>query len=137
MKKFANDAAHKTNGHEHRDDGQRGSQHRQPDFLCAVHRRVIGVLSHLHVPNNVLTHHNGIVDQQTHAQTQRHHGDHVDGEPQHVHEQESADQGNRQGQAGDDGRAPRVEKQKDDQHGECGALNQGAAYIFHRHPDLA
>jgi hypothetical protein len=63
-------------------------------------------LAHLHVAHDVLAHDDGVVDQQAHAQAHRHQRDHVDREAEQVHEQEGADQRDRQRQPGDDGRAP-------------------------------
>ena len=68
VKKLADDAAHETNRQKHRDDGERGGQHRQPNFLRAIERRLVGRLAHLHVPHDVFTHHNRVVNQQAHAQ---------------------------------------------------------------------
>jgi hypothetical protein len=79
--------------------------------------------------HDVLPHHDRIVNQQTHAQTQRHQRDHVDGEAKQVHEQEGSDQRNGQGQPGDDGGAPRVQEQKHDQHRQQRAFDQGAAHV--------
>ena len=89
------------------------------------------------MPHDVLAHHNGIINQQTHAERQRHQGQHVDREAKHVHEEEGANQGNWQGEAGDDGGAPRVEEQKHNQHREQRAFNQGAAHVIHRDANRA
>jgi hypothetical protein len=75
----------------------------RPISLRAVQRRVVRGLAHLHVAHDVLAHHDRVVDQQAHAQAQRHQRDGVDREAEHVHEQEGADQRDRQRQAGDDG----------------------------------
>jgi hypothetical protein len=42
--------------------------------------------------HDVLAHHDGIVDQQAHAQRERHQRDHIDGKAEPVHEEEGADQ---------------------------------------------
>ncbi|OIQ69989.1 hypothetical protein GALL_484050 [mine drainage metagenome] len=131
MEKLADDAAHETNGQEHRHDRHGGGKHCQTDLTGAVHGSVKRVFAHLHVAHNVFAHHNGIVNEQADTQAQGHHGDHVDGETQQVHEKEGADQGNRQGQAGDDGRAPGIEKQKHDQHGQQRPFEQGFAHVGH------
>ena len=117
VKKLADDAAHKTNGQKHRHDGQGGGQHRQANLLRAVKRGLERRFAHLHVAHDVFAHHDGVVNQQAHAQAQRHHGDHVQGKTQHVHEQKRADDGNGQRQPRNHGRAPRVQKQENNQHG--------------------
>ena len=84
MEELADDAAHEADRQEHRDDRQRGGQHRQADLLRAVERRVVGGLAHLHMAHDVLAHHDRVVDQQADAQRQRHQRDHVDREAEHV-----------------------------------------------------
>ena len=103
MEKLAHDTAHETDRQKHRHNGQCGGQHRQTDFFGAIHGRGEGRFAHLHMAHDVFPHHNGVVDQQAHAQAQRHHRDVVDGEAKHVHEQKRADDGDRQRQTGDDG----------------------------------
>ena len=87
--------------------------------------------------HDVFAHHDGIVDQQAHTQAQRHQRDHVDGEAKHVHEQEGANQCNRQRQPRNHRGAPGVQEQEHDEHREYGALDQGLAHIRHRHADGA
>ena len=137
VEKLADDAAHKTNGQKHRHDGQGGGQHRQANLLRAVQRGLERRFAHLHVAHDVFAHHNGVVNQQAHAQAQRHHGDHVQGKTQHVHEQKRADDGNGQRQPRNHGRAPRVQEQENNQHGEQRAFDQRAGDVVDRHPDGA
>ena len=92
MEELSDDALHKADWQKHRHDRQRGGQHCQANFLGADEGCVIGVFAHLHVPHNVFAHHNGIVNEQAHAQGQRHQGDHVDGEAKHAHEPKRADE---------------------------------------------
>ncbi len=96
MKKLADDAAHKSHWQKHRHNGKRGGQHRQANFLGAVHRRLVGGFAHLDVPDDIFAHHNRIINQQAHTQRQRHQRDHVDGEAKQVHEQKRADDRYRQ-----------------------------------------
>ena len=86
--------------------------------------------------HDVLPHHDGVIDQQTHTQGQSHQRDHVDGEPEQVHEQKSANEGDRQCESGDDGGAPGIQKQKNNQDGEQCALNEGATHVFNCHANL-
>ena len=137
MEELADDAAHETNGQKHRHDGQRGGQHCQANFLCAVHGGLVGRFAHLHMAHDVFAHHDGVVNQQAHAQRQRHERDHVDGEAKDVHEQKRANDGNRQREAGDDGGTPRVQEQEHDQHCQQRAFNQGLAHVGHTHADGA
>ena len=91
MKELANNAFHEANGQKHRNNGQGGCQHSQANFLGAYHGGVVSILAHLHMPYDVFTNHNGIVNEQAHTQRQRHECDHVDGEAKHAHEPECAD----------------------------------------------
>ena len=68
MEELPDDAPHKAYGQKYGDDGKRGGEHGQPDLLRAFHGGLIGVLAHLHMAHDVLAHHDGIVDQQTHTQ---------------------------------------------------------------------
>ena len=131
MEKLADDAAHEADRQKHRHDGKGGGQHGQADFGGAVHRGTKSAFAHLHMAHDVLAHHDGVVNQQPHAQTQRHQSDHVDGEAKQVHEQKSADDGDRQRQPGDHGGAPGIEKQKDDEHRQQSTFYQGAAHVVH------
>ena len=91
MKELADDAAHETHRQKHSNDGKGGGQHGQANFLGAVHRCLKGCFAHQHVPHNVFTHHDRIVNQQANTQRQRHQRDVVDGETKQVHEQKRAD----------------------------------------------
>ena len=137
VKKLADDAAHETNRQEHRNDGKSGRQHRQANLLCAIHRSEVACFAHLHMAHDVFAHHDRIVDQQPDTERQRHQRDHVDGEAEQVHEEEGADDGNRQRQPGNHGGAPRVEKQEHDQHRQHRAFNQRFANICDRHANRA
>ena len=106
VEELANDAFHKTNGQKHGHDGQCGRQNCQANFFCTDHGRVVRFLAHLNVAHDVFTNHNGIVNQKTYAQRQRHQSDHVDGEAKHAHKPEGANQRNWQCETCNDGRAP-------------------------------
>jgi hypothetical protein len=60
-------AAHEGHGNEYREDGERGGHHRQSDFLRAFQRSAPMALAHVHMTHDVLTYHDGVVDQQTDA----------------------------------------------------------------------
>ncbi len=111
MEEAPDDAAHEADRQEHGDDGKSGGQYRQADFSSALERRQFVALeapvhSHAGMAHDIFPHHDSVVDQQADAQRQRHQRNHVDGEAEHVHEEERADQCHWQSQSGDDGRAP-------------------------------
>ena len=68
MEEAADDAAHEAHRQEHRDDREGGRQHGERDFLRAVERGRAVVGAELHVPHDVLAHHDRVVDQQADAQ---------------------------------------------------------------------
>jgi hypothetical protein len=69
VKKLADDAVHEADGQEHRHDGQGGGHAPPGRFRCVPSSRgVVRCLAHLHMPHDVLAHHDGVVDQQAHAQ---------------------------------------------------------------------
>ena len=92
MEELTNDALHETDWQKHRNNRQGGGQHSKTNFLGTNHGCVVSTLAHLHMPHDVFTYHNGIVNQQAHTQRQRHECDHVDCEAKHAHEPESSDQ---------------------------------------------
>ena len=125
LEKLANNPAHKAHRQEHRHHGQRGGQHRQADFFGAVHRRLVMPLAHARMADDVLPHHDGVVDQQANRQGQRQQGHHIQGKARHGDGEQRANQRNRQGQPGDHRAAPRGQKHKHDQHGQRRAFQQG------------
>ena len=83
--------------------------------------------------NNVFTHHDSVVNQQTDAQRQGHESHHVDGKAKQAHEQKSANHCNGQSQPRDDGRAPRVQEQKHNQYRQQSAFDEGFLHVIDRH----
>ena len=108
----ADDAAHERDRHEHGDDRK-----------CRRHDRRHMVPAERQVANDVLAHDNRIVDQKTDAKRQRHQRQEVERESERIKRDERRDHRERQREAGDDRAAPAVQKQKDDEHGQCGALD--------------
>ena len=92
MEEFTNDALHETNGQEDSHDGQGCGQNSQANFLRTHHGCVVGTSPHLYMSHDVLSNHNGVVNQQAHTQGQGHERDHVDGKTEHAHEPKCADQ---------------------------------------------
>ena len=130
IKKAPDDAAHKAHRQKHRNNRHRGRKHRNADFLRAFHRGGLVVLAHRCVAHDILAHHDGIVDQQADRERQRHQADHVDGDVGDIHKEKRRHDRNRQGQAGDHRRAPRIEEQEHDQDGQRRAFDHGAAHVL-------
>ena len=118
----ADDAAHERDRHEHGDDRERRRGHGEADLVGAVECGAHVRLAHVQVPHDVLAHDDGVVDQQADAETERHQRQEIQREAEDVQRNESRDDRDRQGQAGDDRRAPGMQEQEDDQHRQKAAL---------------
>ena len=118
---LADDAAHERDGHEHGDDGEGRRHDGEPDLVGALLGGEIVRFSHLEMAHDVLTHDDGVVDEEPDREREREQGHGVHGEVEHPHDEERADDRHREREPGDDGRSPRVEKQVDDHHRERGA----------------
>ena len=129
------DALHEGHRDEHRDDRHGGGQHREADLGGAVARRGVVVLAALEVPDDVLAHHDRVVDQQADRQRQRHQGHGVERHAREVHDDERGDDRDGQREAGDHGRAPRVQEAEHDQDGQQRADHQGLLDVAHRLAD--
>ena len=97
---------------------------RQADLVGAFVRGLEVVLAHLDVAHDVLAHHDRVVDQDADGQRQAEQRHRVEREAERPHGDERREHRDRQRQAGDDRRAPRVEEQEHDQHGERRAFDQ-------------
>ena len=85
---------------------------------------LIVVLPHLDVPHDVLAHHDRVVDQDADGERQAEQRHRVQREAERPHGDERREHRHRQRQAGDDRRAPRVQEQEHDRHGERRAFEQ-------------
>ena len=99
-------------------------------------RRTEATLSHSHVTFDVLDDHDRIVDHQTYRQNDREQGEQVQREPQHLDEEDRADE--RQGDRGNrhENRTKRAEKEKDDDHDGEDRLEQGLRHVANRAVDV-
>ena len=68
----ADNAAHEDQGNEHRRQRQGHGQDGEADLGRALQRRVIGLLAHFDVPDDILQHHDGVIHHEAHRQGQRH-----------------------------------------------------------------
>ena len=97
-----------------------------------LHRR----LPHLHVADDVLQHHDGVVHHETHREGQRHQGEVVQAEAQQVHHREGPDQRHRQRQAGDHGGREVPQEEEDHQHHQDQSVRSRVnLHVVHRVPD--
>ena len=81
------------------------------DPLSAASQRRLALL---HVPDDVLEHHDRIVDDEADREDERHHRQVVEAEVQHLHDGERAEDRERQRERGNQRRRAVVQEQEDD-----------------------
>jgi hypothetical protein len=135
-KELADEALHERDWHEHGDDRERRRHHGKTDFIGPFARRRDVALAHAEVAHDVLAHHDGVVDEKPDAQRQRHQRHHVEREAKCVQRDEGRDDRDRQREAGDDGAAPGMQEQENDQHREQRPLENRALDTVHAFLDL-
>ncbi len=111
--------------HEHRDEHQRRGDDGAEHFAHRVGRRLLrALLEFLHVPLDVLYHHDRIVDDDAGGQDDRKQRQRVDREAEEVHERKRADQRYGHRQRRDDGRAPALKEEEHHEHDEGNRLGE-------------
>ena len=131
----AQDAAQKEHRDKHRGQGQGHGEDGEADLPGAVDGRCKRRLPHLHVPDDVFQHHDGIVHHKADAQDQGHEGEVVQAVIQQVHDREGPDDGQGQRQAGDNGGREIPQEEKDHHDHQPQGQQQGELDIVHRFPD--
>ena len=126
---LAGASGRKREGQIHRGQGQGHGDDGEADFLAAFKRRLQGWHAFFDMPVDVFEHDDGIVHHQTNGQ---HHGQQaqdVDGEAEHVHDGECADQRDRNGHDRNQHRAPVAKEQEDHQHHQQHGLEHGDVHF--------
>ena len=108
--------SHEEHRDEHRRQRQRHRNDRETDFARAFERRRERRFAGLHVPHDVLQHHDGVIHHEANRERQRHQREIVHAVAQQIHDGKGADNRHRQRQAGNDGGREIAQEQKDDQH---------------------
>ena len=133
----ADQPAHEQQRDEHRDQRDRQRDHGEPDLARALERGLERRLAVLDVANDVLDHHDGVVDDEAGADRESHQRQVVEAEAGKPHHAERGDQRQRQGDAGDDGRAQRAQEHQDHQHDQRHRQHQGELHVVHGGADGA
>ena len=135
MRQPSDDAAHEQHRNENSGERQRHRDDRERDFLRPVvggaHRR----LAHLHVPDDVLQHDDGVVDDEADAERQRHERQVVEAVVEEVHHGERADDRRRQREARDDRRRNVPQEDEDDQDDEADRQDERELDVVNRVAD--
>src|SRR5579862_1344390 len=126
------DAAHEQNRDEHGGERQCHRHDREADLLRAVEGRLHPRLAHLHVARDVLEHHDGVVDDESDAQRQRHQRQVVYVVAERVHYGERAYDGQRQREARDQRGARAAQEYEDDEDDQAQREQQRELHVLHR-----
>ena len=112
LEELARHARHQADRQEDSDDRSGGGDHRQADFVGGVDRGLVGRLAHSHVSDDVLDLHDRIVDQHARHEAERQQRELVQGETEEVHDPEGRNGRQRDGQRGNEGRAPVTQEEE-------------------------
>ena len=129
------DTAQEEHRDKHRRQGQGHGEDGEADLPGAVDGRLERRLSHLHVPDDIFQHHDGVVHHEPHAQDQGHEGQVVQAVVQQIHHGKGAHDGHGQRQAGDDGGRKIPQEEKDHHDHQPQGQQQGELDVVHRFPD--
>ena len=124
-------------GHEQQRDEDRDQRHRQrnhgeADFAGTLQRRLHHGLAVFHVTDDILDHHDRIVDHESGADRQRHQRQIVEAEACEIHDPEARDQRQRQRHARNQRRAQRPQEQQHHQRDQNHAQDQRELHVPHR-----
>ena len=123
---LAGDAAQEGGGNEHRAQHQHDGDHRAGHLVHRPPRRLLGVQTELmHVAFDVFDHHDGVVHHDADGQDHAEQGQGVDREAQHIHAGESADDGHRHRQQGDQRGPPVLQEQVHHQNDQDDRFEEG------------
>ena len=116
MEQPADHVAHEQQRYQHRDqrDGQRNDG--EADLLRAAQRRFERIHAAFDEASNILDHDDGVVDDETGGDGERHQRQIVEAEAEEIHRSECADQRQRHRQAGDNRARQRAQEHEDHQH---------------------
>src|ERR1035438_3095516 len=116
LEQAAQHATQEEHRNEHGGEGKRHADDGEADFRRAGVRGGERRLAQFDMADDVFQHDDGVVHLAADGKDQRHHGQVVQAVIQQVHDGEGADDGKRQGQAGDDGSRDVAQEQEDHQH---------------------
>ena len=92
---------------------------RKSDLFGTLQRGLLGVVTSLDVPGDVLDHDDGVIDHKAGRDRERHQRKIIEAEAIEIHHRERADERQRHRKAGNQGRGQIAQEQKDHQDNEC------------------
>ena len=122
-------AAHQEERDEHRDQRNRDRQDGEADLAGAVERGLQWRRAAFHMPDDVLDHDDGVVDDEAHRDRESHQGQIVETVAQDIHHREGSDDGNRHGNRRNDGRPKFSEEERNDADDQGDRQEQREAHI--------
>ena len=133
----AGHALHEDDREEHGDQRDRRRDDGEEDLLGAFDAGLLGRHAAFDADVDVLGHHDGIVDHQPDREHHGQHRQHVDREPGDVHQEERADERDRDHDARDERHAPVAQEEEDDDDDQDEGLVDGLSHLVDRGADEA
>ena len=118
MEQPSSHVAHEQQRNQHRDQGDGQRDDGEADLSRAAQRRLHRLFAAFDIAGDVLDHHNRVVDDEAGRDRERHEREIVEAESQQIHDAETADQGQRRGEAGDERRREGAQKNEDHENDE-------------------
>ncbi len=110
---FAHGSRHKKQGEKSRDGGYHCGHYRRQDLLGTQNGSFLGSNALFHIAIRVFGNHDGIVHDDSQHQDEAEHGDHIEGDPEALHEEQGTGEGDRDPQGGHPGN-PKIEEDAED-----------------------
>ncbi len=120
----------KSSGDEHGQQNEGGGHHRARHLAHGLNGGFFSTQTALHFGYGRLDHNDGIVHDDTDGQHQAEERKHVKGKAHGQHHREGSDERHRDRHGGNDGSAPILQKQKEDQKDEQNSFNERDVDLF-------
>ena len=131
----AHHAPHEQHRNEHGGQGEGHGHDGEADLARAQEGRLQAPHPVLHVPHDVLQHHDGVVHHEAHGEGEGHEREVVDGVAEHLHRRECPHDREGQREARDDGGRDVPQEEEDDQDHERDGEKQGELDVLDRRAD--
>src|SRR6516225_6924726 len=131
----AYDAPKQQQRDEHGDEGNADRENREGNFTGALHRGLVGTHTIFDMAHNVLEHDNGIVHHKSHRDGQGHERDVVEAVANQINEASGTEQRQRDGDARNNGRPERAQKNEYDGHDQPDREQERKLHVLHGSPN--
>ena len=127
----ADDVAHEEQRNQHGDERNGERNNGESDLLGAFQRGLQRRFAFFDVAADVFDHDDGVVDDEAGGDGEGHERKVVEAVAEQIHHAERADDGERHGNAGNDGGAHAAQKKKNDHHDQADGEHQSELHVFH------